>query len=109
LLWYGFPGKNLSIFSKPADLHWNTFLDDLKPDSGNRSEKSHARRETMKIARIQDEPGGAFRLEYDDTLGHKQNARLDAMTYEEALREAKSYLGIGDEDRDSEGAQWHIE
>jgi hypothetical protein len=63
----------------------------------------------MKIARILDEPDGTFRLEFDDTLGQKQNARLDAMSYEQALREARSYLEIGDADRDSEGAQWDIE
>ena len=63
----------------------------------------------MKIARILDEAGGTFRLEYDDTLGQKQNTRLDAMTYERALREARSYLEIGEDDRDSEGAQWDIE
>ena len=63
----------------------------------------------MKNARILDEPGGTFRLEYDDTLGHKQNNRLDAMTYEQALREARSYLEIGEDDRDPEGSQWDIE
>jgi hypothetical protein len=63
----------------------------------------------MKIARILDETDGTFRLEYDDTLGHKQNTRLDAVSYERALREARSYLEIGDGDRDSEGAQWDIE
>jgi len=63
----------------------------------------------MKIARILDEFGGTFRLEFDDTLGHKQNSRLDATSYEQALREAKAYLEIGDGDRDSEGAQWDIE
>jgi hypothetical protein len=63
----------------------------------------------MKIARILDEPDGTFRLEYDDTLGRKQNTRLDAMTYEQAVREAKSYLEISEDDRDSEGAQWYFE
>ena len=63
----------------------------------------------MKIARILDEPGGTFRLEYDDTLGHKQNSRLEAMTYDQALREARSYLEIGEDDSDREGAQWDIE
>jgi hypothetical protein len=62
----------------------------------------------MKIARILDEPGGTFRLEYDDTLGDKRNTRLDAMTYEHALRKARSYLEIGEGDRDSEG-EWDIE
>jgi hypothetical protein len=31
------------------------------------------------------------------------------MSYEQALREARSYLEIGDNDRDSEGAEWNIE
>jgi hypothetical protein len=77
--------------------------------SGNSSEKTPAGKETVKIARILDEPGGMFRLEYDDTIGHKHNARLDAVTYEQALREARSYLQIGDGDCDAEGAQWDIE
>jgi hypothetical protein len=63
----------------------------------------------MKIARILDEAGGTFRVEYDNALGHKQNTRLDAMSYEQALRVARSYLEIGDNDRDSEGAEWNIE
>jgi len=63
----------------------------------------------MKIARILEEAGGAFRLEYDNERGHKQNTSLDAVTYEQALREARSYLEIGDGDCDAEGAQWDIE
>jgi hypothetical protein len=31
------------------------------------------------------------------------------MTYEQAVREAKSYLEISEDDRDSEGAQWDFE
>ena len=63
----------------------------------------------MKIARILDEPGGTFRVEYDNARGNKQTTRLEAITYEQALREARSYLEIGDGDRDSEGTQWDIE
>jgi hypothetical protein len=63
----------------------------------------------MKIARILDEAGGKFRLEYENTRGHKQNMSLDAVTYEQALREARSYLEIGEGDCDGEGAQWNIE
>ena len=63
----------------------------------------------MKIARILDEGGGSFRVEYDNTRGHKQNTRLDALTYEQALREAKGYLEIDADDRDPEGNQWDIE
>ncbi len=63
----------------------------------------------MKVARILDEEGGSFRLEFDNDLGHKQNMRLDARNYEQALREAKGYLEVGEDDRDSEGTQWEIE
>jgi hypothetical protein len=27
--WYGLPGKTLSVFSRPVDLDWDKFLDDL--------------------------------------------------------------------------------
>jgi hypothetical protein len=63
----------------------------------------------MNIARILDEPGGAFRLEFDDTRGHKQSTRLDAITYEQAIREARSYLEISEGDHDSHGTEWNIE
>jgi len=63
----------------------------------------------MNIGRILDEPGRTFRLEYDSGFGHKHSMRLDASTYEQAVREAKSYLEIGADDRDAEGAQWDIE
>ena len=63
----------------------------------------------MNIARIVDESGGGFLLEYDNTLGRKHTMRLEALTYEAALREARSYLEVGDDARDSEGAEWDIE
>ncbi len=63
----------------------------------------------MKIARILDQAGGAFGLEYDNTLGKKNTMRLDAFTYEKAIREAKSFLGINANDCDAEGAQWDLE
>lgn len=63
----------------------------------------------MKIARVMDEPGGSFLLEYDNTLGRKHAMRLEAFTYEGALREARSYLGIGTDDLDNEGTRWDIE
>ena len=77
----------------------------------NRSPNAHRGKlnSSMKIARILDEPGGTFRVEYDNARGNKQNTRLEAVTYEQALREARSYLEIGDDDRDSEGTQWDIE
>jgi hypothetical protein len=65
--------------------------------------------EPVKFARILDEDGGVFGLEYDNTLGKKNTMRLDALSYENALREARSFLGINAEDRDAEGAHWNID
>ena len=63
----------------------------------------------MKTARILDEDGAGFGLEYDNTLGKKNSMRLDAFTYENAIREAKSFLGISADDRDADGAEWDVE
>jgi hypothetical protein len=61
----------------------------------------------VKTARILDED--AFYLEYDDTRGRKNTMRLDASTYEKAIREARSFLGIGEDSHDSEGVLWEVE
>jgi hypothetical protein len=66
-------------------------------------------RNLMKTAQILDQAGGTFGLEYDNTLGKKNTMRLDALTYEHALREAKSFLGIKNDDHDADGTEWHIE
>jgi hypothetical protein len=63
----------------------------------------------MKIARILDGEDGAFGLEYDNTLGKKNTMRLDALTYETALREAKSFLGIKADNCDADGIPWDLE
>jgi hypothetical protein len=63
----------------------------------------------MKIARILDEADGAFGLEYDNTLGKKNTMRLDSQTYDSAIREARSFLGINADDCDADGTQWDIE
>jgi hypothetical protein len=63
----------------------------------------------MKIARIVDQDGGTFGLEYDNTLGKKNIMRLEALTYENALREAKSFLEVDSQDHDADGTQWDIE
>ncbi len=63
----------------------------------------------MKTARILDEEGEGFGLEYDNNLGKRNTMRLDATTYEKALREAKSFLGINGENLDGEGTLWEIE
>ena len=63
----------------------------------------------MKFARIVDREDGAFALEYDNTLGKKNTMHLEALTYENAIREAKSFLGITPQNQDADGTLWEIE
>jgi hypothetical protein len=63
----------------------------------------------MKTARILDEEDDSFSLEYDNNLGQKNTMRLDAPTYERAVREARSFLGITPQSVDEDGTQWEIE
>ena len=65
--------------------------------------------EKLKIARVLDQSGGGFTLEYENTLGKKNTMRLDASSYEGAVREARSYLGINAEGSDADGTEWHVE
>ena len=62
-----------------------------------------------KFGRILDEEEGEFTLEYDDTRGQKNTMRLDALTYEGAIREARSFLGIQEDDHDDDGDLWAVE
>jgi len=63
----------------------------------------------MKTAKILDEAHGTFGLEYDNTQGKRYTMRLDALTYEKAIREAKSFLGISDDNKDEDGTEWEIQ
>ena len=63
----------------------------------------------MKTAKILDQPHDTFALEYDDTRGTKNKMRLDALTYEKAIQESKSYLGINDDNQDPDGNLWEVE
>jgi hypothetical protein len=63
----------------------------------------------MKIATILDQQFGTFGLEYDNTLGKKNVMRLDAITYEKAIQEAKSFLGIKEDGYDGDGNLWELE
>ena len=63
----------------------------------------------MKIARILDQEGDTFAVEYDNTIGKKNTMRLEATTYEGAIREAKTFLGINAEDTDGDGTLWDVE
>ena len=63
----------------------------------------------MKTARILDQENDGFALEYDNTLGKRNTMRLDAVTYEKAIREAKSFLGIKVDNHDADGDLWEVE
>jgi len=63
----------------------------------------------MKTGKILEQEDETFGLEYDDTRGTRNTMRLDALTYERAIREAKSYLGINAENLDDDGTLWEIE
>ena len=63
----------------------------------------------MKRAKILDEENDTFGLEYDDTRGTKNRMRLDALTYEKAIQEAKLYLGINEDNKDADGTLWEVE
>jgi hypothetical protein len=52
---------------------------------------------------VLEEEEGEFSLEYDDTRGQKNTMRLDAVSFDGAVREARSFLGIGADDRDEAG------
>ncbi len=63
----------------------------------------------MKTGKILEQEDETFGLEYDDTRGTRNTMRLDALTYERAIREAKSYLGINADNLDEDGTLWEIE
>jgi hypothetical protein len=57
---------------------------------------------------ITDGDDGSFVVEYDNTIGTKNTMRLEATTYEEAVAEIKTFLGITG-DRDEAGNVWEID
>jgi hypothetical protein len=64
---------------------------------------------SFKTARILDEDNnGFFGLEYDNDRGTKNTMRLEASTYERAIREAKVFLEINGNDRDEDGNEWQF-
>jgi hypothetical protein len=60
-------------------------------------------------ASILDRDDGGFGLDYDNTLGQKNTMRLEARTYERAIAEAKTFLGVESDNRDADGHLWEIE
>lgn len=84
------------------------------PAAGNPDETGNAgpaasETSPVKFGRILDEEEGEFTLEYDDTRGQKNTMRLDALTYEGAVREARSFLGIRSDGHDEAGDLWAVE
>ncbi len=65
-------------------------------------------RHSMKRATILDHEDEAFGVEYDNTIGTRNTMRLEASTYEDAILETKSFLGIT-ENLDEEGTVWEID
>ncbi|HXU79737.1 MAG TPA: hypothetical protein VN794_24355 [Methylomirabilota bacterium] len=63
----------------------------------------------MKTAKILDMDQDRFGLEYDNNLGKRNTMRLDAATYEKAISEARSFLGINQENVDADGTLWEVE
>jgi hypothetical protein len=63
----------------------------------------------MKTGRILDLADGGFGLEYDNTVGSRNTMRLDARTYEKAVREAKVFLDLDQQRVDPDGITWEIE
>jgi hypothetical protein len=63
----------------------------------------------VKVATILDDEGRGFGLEYDDTRGRKNQMRLEALSYQGAVREARSFLGIQQDDHDRDGRLWIVE
>jgi hypothetical protein len=61
------------------------------------------------LARVVDEEPDGFRLEYDNSHGKQNVMRLEAGTYEQAIREAKTFLGIDADGRDVDGTLWDLE
>jgi hypothetical protein len=61
-----------------------------------------------KRAIIVDQEDEAYGVEYDNTIGSKNTMRLEATNYEDAILEAKSFLGIT-KDRDEHGTVWEID
>jgi len=77
-------------------------MDELKPVAISNPSS------VVKLARVVDEEDG-FGLEYDNNLGEKNVMRLEGATYAQALREAKFFLEISSDGRDTDGTSWDLE
>ncbi len=100
-------GKKLSL--RLATSAGNTYGVRVVNDLPGKNEPGGETAEKINLARILDEEDDSFCLEYPNRSGAKSFMRLEAATYEGAIREAKSYLGIGLDDRDEHGTLWQFD
>lgn len=98
--------EDLTLRERQTDLAPNPEqpVDKKEEVSANGHELS-----SVKLARIVEDDPDSFGLEYDNTLGKKNVMRLEASSYEQALREAKSFLEIDANGQDANGVTWDIE
>ncbi len=83
-------------------------MNELPPGLDHKAAPAASLGHSMKRATILDQEGDAFGVEYDNTIGTRNTMRLEATTYEDAILEAKSFLGIT-ENRDDDGTVWEID
>ena len=89
---------------------WLTVMDvnELPPSLDQNAAPDATFHNAVKRAIILDQEDEAYGVEYDNTIGSRNTMRLEATTYEDAILEAKSFLGIT-EDRDEAGTVWEID
>jgi hypothetical protein len=80
----------------------------LPPDLEKNADPGASLRNSMKRAIILDQEDEAYGVEYDNTIGTRNTMRLEATTYEDAILETKTFLGIT-ENRDADGTVWEID
>jgi hypothetical protein len=106
------PQKNRGgPFNKVVFLgKWLTIMDvnELPPSLDTNAAPDAAFHNAVKRAIILDQEDEAYGVEYDNTIGSRNTMRLEATTYEDAILETKSFLGIT-ENRDEGGTVWEID
>ena len=107
------PDEDLTLREQQAEIPPNPQppvakeAESAEPSTNNGHSHDHVG-PSVKMARVVDQDDG-FGLEYDNTLGKKNVMRLEASSYEQALREAKSFLEIDSDGHDAHGVIWDIE
>jgi hypothetical protein len=83
-------------------------VNELPPSLDENATPDSSLENPMKRAVILYEEDDSFGVEYDNTIGSRNTMRLEATSYEDAILEIKSFLGIT-EDRDEHGTVWEID